>query len=73
MINKDLKKYIETNVLPIYSKNEQGHGPKHIEYVVRRSLKFADQVPNVNYDMVYTVTYRIHQHCQNPNSQNRLN
>jgi len=55
MINKDLKNYIETHVLPVYERNEQGHGPSHIEYVVRRSLKFAKQVSDVNFDMVYTV------------------
>ena len=55
MINKNLQQYIETKVLPVYDKNEQGHGPKHIKYVVRRSLKFAEQAPDINYDMVYTV------------------
>jgi len=55
MINEKLKYYIENHILPVYSKNEQGHGPKHIEYVVRRSLKFASEVPDINYDMVYTV------------------
>ncbi len=55
MINKALKKYIETNVLPVYENNEPGHGPKHIEYVVRRSLNFAKQVEDINFDMVYTI------------------
>ena len=50
-----LKKYVETNVLPNYNKNEDGHGIKHIDYVVRRSLEFAKQVENVNLDIVYTV------------------
>lgn len=55
MINKQLKEYIETQVLPLYEKNEQGHGIEHIEYVVRRSLEFARQVEGVNLDMVYTI------------------
>ena len=55
MINKQLKEYIEKQVLPEYEKNEQGHGPKHIEYVVRRSLEFAKQVEGINLDMVYTI------------------
>ena len=55
MINKQLKEYIEKVILPEYEKNEQGHGPKHIEYVVRRSLEFARQVEGVNLDMVYAV------------------
>ncbi|MBQ8522073.1 MAG: HD domain-containing protein [Clostridia bacterium] len=55
MINKQLKEYIEKQVLPVYENNEQGHGPKHIEYVVRRSLEFAKQVEGINLDMVYTI------------------
>lgn len=55
MINKTLKQYIEKNILPEYEKNEQGHGVEHIKYVVRRSLKFAEQVEGVNLDMVYTI------------------
>jgi uncharacterized protein len=55
MINKELKEYIEKYVLPVYENNEQGHGSKHIEYVVRRSLEFARQVKDVNLDMVYTI------------------
>lgn len=55
MINKELKNYIEANVLPVYKNNEQGHGIKHIEYVVRRSLNFASQVQGINLDIVYTV------------------
>lgn len=55
MINKQLKEYIEKNVLPIYDNNEQGHGIKHIEYVVRRSLDFAQQVEGVDINMVYTI------------------
>lgn len=55
MINKQLKEYIEKQVLPEYEKNEQGHGRKHIEYVVKRSLEFAKQVEDINLDMVYTI------------------
>ncbi len=55
MINKQLKEYIETHVLPIYEKNESGHGIEHIKYVIGRSLEFAKQVEDVNLDMVYTI------------------
>ena len=55
MINKQLKQYIENQVLPVYENNEQGHGIEHIKYVVRRSLEFARQVEGVNLDMVYTI------------------
>ncbi|MDD4808915.1 MAG: HD domain-containing protein [Bacilli bacterium] len=54
-INKDLKKHIEQNVFPIYNKNEEGHGINHILYVIKRSLKFAKEVKDINYDMVYTI------------------
>ena len=53
-INEDLKKYIEENIFPEYAKNDLGHNIKHIQYVIDRSFKFADTVPNVNYDIVYT-------------------
>lgn len=54
-INEDLEKYIEENIFPEYAKNDLGHNIKHIQYVIDRSFKFADTVPNVNYDIVYTV------------------
>ena len=54
-INDDLKKYIEENIFPEYSKNEPAHNIEHIKYVISRSFKFADTVPNINYNMVYTI------------------
>ena len=54
-INDDLKEYIEENIFPEYSKNESTHNIEHIKYVINRSFKFADTVPNINYDMVYTI------------------
>ena len=55
MINQQLKKYIEKNIFPKYQKNDSGHNLDHIEYVIRRSMKFAKTVPDVNLDMVYTI------------------
>ena len=54
-INNKLKQYIEENVFPEYKKNDQGHDLEHIKYVINRSIKFADTVENINYDIVYTV------------------
>lgn len=54
-INDDLKEYIEENIFPEYSKNEQAHNIDHIKYVINRSFKFADTIPNINYDIVYTI------------------
>lgn len=54
-VNKSLKKYIEDNVLPKYRKNEPAHNLDHIKYVISRSFKFAQNLPEINYDIVYTV------------------
>lgn len=54
-INNDLKKYIEENIFPEYSKNEPAHNIDHIKYVIDRSFKFANTIPNINYAMVYTI------------------
>ena len=55
MICKELIEFIEKNVLPEYEKNESGHGLEHIQYVIKRSLEFAKQVPNVYLDIIYAV------------------
>lgn len=54
-INKTLKKYIEGNIFPEYKKNDSAHNLNHINYVISRSFKFAKTVPNINFDMVYTI------------------
>lgn len=54
-INKELQEYIENNIFPSYEKNDFGHNLDHIKYVIERSLKFANTVENINYDMVYTI------------------
>lgn len=54
-INRELKDYIEQQILPIYENNDFGHGIEHIQYVVKRSLRFASQFPNINLDMVYVI------------------
>ena len=55
-INKELKKYIENNIFPIYEKNEKGHGIEHIKYVIKRSFELVKENNlDVNYDMVYTI------------------
>lgn len=55
MIDLELKKYIEENIFPIYSKNDEGHNLNHIKYVIERSLKFASTLDDINYNMVYTI------------------
>lgn len=54
MINSELKAYIENNIFPQYSKNEEGHGINHIKKVIERSFKLANGY-DVNLDMVYVI------------------
>lgn len=54
-INKELRKYIENYIFPIYEKNDKGHDIEHIKYVIRRSLEFAKQFKDINLDMVYVI------------------
>ena len=53
-MNKELVDYIEKEIFPLYNKNEEGHGLKHIETVIERSLKFAKDY-DANIDMVYII------------------
>ncbi len=55
-INKELKEYIENNVFPEYSKNEEGHGINHIQSVIKRSFDLVNENNlDVNLDMVYVI------------------
>lgn len=54
-IDTNLKNYIEKNIFPSYQKNDLGHNLDHIKYVIERSLKFASEVDEINYNMVYTI------------------
>lgn len=53
-MNEKLIKYIEEKIFPEYSKNEEGHGIKHIKTVIERSKKLSANF-DVNQDMVYTI------------------
>lgn len=54
-VNEELKKYIEKNIFPSYKKNDLGHNLDHIKYVIERSINFASSIPDINYNMVYTI------------------
>ena len=54
-MNKGLIDYIQNNILPEYSKNDSGHGIEHIQYVINRCFKFAEQFDNIDFDMLYTI------------------
>ena len=53
-MNKELVNYIEENIFPLYSRNEEGHGINHIKTVIERSMKFAKDY-DVDINMVYTI------------------
>ena len=55
IINLNLNNYIENNIFPEYSKNDDGHNLEHIKYVINRCIKFAEQFDNIDLDMLYTV------------------
>lgn len=54
-VNKDLLKYIETEILPIYENNDSGHGINHIKYVLNRCLMFSKQFSDIDINMIYTI------------------
>lgn len=54
-IRDDLKKYIKELINYHYNINDKGHGVEHAEYVINRSLKFANEINDINYEMVYVI------------------
>ena len=54
-MNIELKHYIEENILTEYSKNEKGHGIEHINYVINRCFKFAEQFDNIDLNVLYAI------------------
>ena len=54
-INKDLENYIKNEVLPQYEKNDSGHSLEHIDYVLKRCFKFAEQFQNIDFNILYTI------------------
>lgn len=55
MVDDKIKQYIENNIFPSYEKNDNGHNLDHIMYVIKRSLKFANTLDDINYNMVYVI------------------
>ena len=54
-IHKELTDYLNEVLQFHYSQNDKGHGIEHAEYVINRSFKFAEEVENINYEMVFCV------------------
>ena len=53
-MNEELVEYVENNIFPKYV-DGSGHSLGHIKYVIRRSLKFAEQVPEADKNICYVV------------------
>ncbi len=53
-LNKKLKSYIETNILPVYDDFDKGHGKNHILAVAQRSLSICSGFDDIDENIVYT-------------------
>lgn len=51
-VDKELEKYVETAILPLYDKYDAAHGREHVRRVVAESLRLAEGY-DVNPDMIY--------------------
>ena len=54
-INKDLESYIKNEILPQYEKNDSGHSSEHINYVLKRCFKFAEQFENIDFNILFAI------------------
>lgn len=52
-INNEIVKYIEETILPIYEKNDEGHGIKHVYYVIKRCLELKKEFEELNLNIIY--------------------
>lgn len=71
-IKPELETYIETEIFPLYERNEPSHGINHIHTVINRSLNIAKEY-EVNKNIVYTVAaYHDLGHYINPKIHEKL-
>lgn len=55
-MNQELQKYIENEILPLYTRNDEGHNVEHVNQVIKRSMEIIeDNQLEVNKDISYTV------------------
>lgn len=54
MVDKSLKNYIETNILPLYDGFDAAHQRNHVDMVIEQSMAIAAEL-NVDTDMVYAI------------------
>ena len=53
-VSPEIIEYVEKEILPKYGK-VGGHTDSHIRQVIERSLRFFEQAPDLNIDMVYMI------------------
>ncbi len=71
-IKPELETYIETEIFPLYERNEPSHGINHIHTVIKRSLHIAKEY-EVDKNMVYTIAaYHDLGHYINPKIHEKL-
>lgn len=54
MIDNEIRRYVESEIIPCYDNFDKGHGRNHVETVIEQSLKLAENY-EVNIDMVYVI------------------
>lgn len=54
MINKEIKNYIETIIIPKYAEFDKGHNLEHVKTVIDESLNLAESC-GVNLDYAYVI------------------
>lgn len=54
-MNVKLQEYLEREIMPRNNLNDEGHNIEHVNYVKRRSRKFASCLDGINMDMVDTI------------------
>lgn len=54
MVNENLKKYIEQEILPEYNLNDKGHNIEHIDFVLNRAYELAQNY-TLDYNMLYVI------------------
>lgn len=54
-VNKDLESYIKSEILPQYEKNDSGHSFEHIDYVLKRCFKFAEQFQDIDFNILFAI------------------
>ncbi|WFD10318.1 HD domain-containing protein [Tepidibacter hydrothermalis] len=55
MVNKELKKYIEENILPIYHHLDDAHNIHHARDVIKKSMKLSSFFDNIDENLVYAI------------------